>query len=557
MSSLHADPELAADVAVYRKAAVWALRFPEELFRKDYLVNALAGLDRGLERAAELAAARASWPSRKGRLVRAFVSRVDGSVQPYGLLIPESYAGRPVRLDVWLHGRGNTRTEVSFIAEHDSNEPLPAGQDFIQLDVFGRNNVAYRWAGETDVFEAIESVRRRYAIDPSRVVLRGFSMGGAGVWHLGLHYPDRWAAAESGAGFNETRRYAKLGDLPRWQDAGLHIYDAVDYARNAWNLPFVGYGGDQDPQLQASVNVREQLERERLSIPDLRILFLVGPETGHRFHPQSKQESERFILRALEHPGQAPDPVRFVTYTTRYNRAFQVTIEGLERHYERAEVEARRDCTVTTRNVSRLRLEACSEASLDGQRVKGGPQFERRGGRWSAAGPDHGLRKRHGLQGPIDDAFLDSFLCVRPTGPSSPATEYALRALDRFTSDWAKYLRGDLLIKEDSDVSAADIARHHLVLFGDPRSNRLISRVMPKLPVRWPTAAGETLALIYPNPLNPSRYVVLNSGHTFGEKEFQGTNALLFPRLGDWGILSLPGGETKDSGYFDERWRTR
>ena len=31
-------------------------------------------------------------------------------------------------------------------------------------------------------------------------------------------------------------------------------------------------------------------------------------------------------------------------------------------------------------------------------------------------GEDKSLRKRHGLQGPIDDAFLDSFLCVRPTG---------------------------------------------------------------------------------------------------------------------------------------------
>ena len=28
----------------------------------------------------------------------------------------------------------------------------------------------------------------------------------------------------------------------------------------------------------------------------------------------------------------------------------------------------------------------------------------------------HRLRKRHDLQGPIDDAFMDSFLMVNPTG---------------------------------------------------------------------------------------------------------------------------------------------
>ena len=49
-----------------------------------------------------------SWESRKGRIVRGYRSKVDGSVQPYGLIIPESYDGsKPVRLDVVLHGRGD------------------------------------------------------------------------------------------------------------------------------------------------------------------------------------------------------------------------------------------------------------------------------------------------------------------------------------------------------------------------------------------------------------------------------------------------------------------
>ncbi len=42
-----------------------------------------------------------------------------------------------------------------------------------------------------------------------------------------------------------------------------------------------------------------------------------------------------------------------------------------------------------------------------------------------------------------------------------------------------------------------------------------------------------SLGLIYPNPLNPRRYVVLNSGHTFHEPEFRASNAQLYPRLGD------------------------
>jgi hypothetical protein len=47
---------------------------------------------------------------------------------------------------------------------------------------------------------------------------------------------------------------------------------------------------------------------------------------------------------------------------------------------------------------------------------------------------------------------------------------------------------------------------------------------------------------------------VLNSGHTFGEKEFRGTNALLYPRFGDWAVLDENGGLIT-AGFFDENWR--
>ena len=54
--------------------------------------------------------------------------RSTEAVQPYGLIIPDSYDGsKPVRLDVVLHGRGNDLTEVSFIAAHESDKPVAAG----------------------------------------------------------------------------------------------------------------------------------------------------------------------------------------------------------------------------------------------------------------------------------------------------------------------------------------------------------------------------------------------------------------------------------------------
>lgn len=207
-------PDLQADVGIYLKAADWILRHPEEFFRPASNDQLIAVLEKGLARVAEVQSGALSWPKQKGRLSRGYISRIDGSVQPYGLVIPESYdPAKPTRLDVVLHGRADTQNEVNFLFAHDAAKPIPPAQQHLVLEVYGRGNNAYRWAGEADVFEAVESVRSRYNVDPNRIVLRGFSMGGAGAWHIGLHYPDQWVAIEAGAGFAETRTYAKLPPL--------------------------------------------------------------------------------------------------------------------------------------------------------------------------------------------------------------------------------------------------------------------------------------------------------------------------------------------------------
>ena len=159
------------------------------------------------------------------------------------------------------------------------------------------------------------------------------------------------------------------------------------------------------------------------------------------------------------------------------------------------------------------------------------------------------------------------FLCVRPTGDawSSGAQEYGKKTLDRFTAEFAKWMRGDPRVKDDRAVSQSNIADYNLVLFGDPASNSLIARIAGKLPIGWTkteitmgskkfSAAEHIPVLIYPNPLNPKRYVVINSGHTFGEKEFRGANALLFPRLGDYAVMA-PDGAVVISGFFNENWQ--
>ena len=599
LGSNKADPELLADVQIYKKAVEYILRFPDEFFGPNYAAETITALDTGIGRAIELENGTSSWTRKTGNVVRGFVSRIDGSFQPYGLTIPASYDGtRPMRLDIWLHGTAMQMNEVRFLQQQagpHAGTSFPEPADYIQLEPLARMNHSYKFYAETDVYEAIAAARKHYNIDAERIVIRGHSMGGhQGSGRLALQNPTFFGAYEASAGYSETKEYAgnrlpKEG-LPPYQEAALHYVDAEDYALNAFNIPGVSYGGEKDAQLRASTRFREAVEREGFRLTkesaykwttrDLRGLFLVGPDTGHSWHKESKAESEAFIRKALdETAGKIPNHVRFVTYTTRYNNAHWVTVELLEESYKRADVDAKRtddmkQYTVTTKNVARVKFDVpAASFTIDGQAIKAGanPVFEKTNGTWAiATGRSSGLRKTHRLQGPIEDAFTDGFLAVRGTGQAwnDAVHHYTNQRFDSFRSEFAKWMRGDIRAKDDRSVSAADIANYNLVLFGDPGSNALIAKVIGGLPIQWtkseitvgaqtfPTA-DHALVLVYPNPLNPQKYVVLNTGQTFSANRVTaGTESIFFPRLGDYAVLTT-GGVTKTAGFFDESWKLK
>ena len=275
---------------------------------------------------------------------------------------------------------------------------------------------------------------------------------------------------------------------------------------------------------------------------------------------------------------------------------------GLGEHYARAELDASvaEDGSVEVKepkNVTRFALlppvlqgtkpklrVGGMEVSLP-ERAKGATAFQpvigKKDGKWVYLGELDMVQqdgKRPGVQGPIDDAFTTPFLCVRGTGKAwNPAVQaWADANLKRFSYEWHRYFRGELPVKDDTTVTDEDVKRYNLILFGDPGSNLLIARVLPKLPVTWSekeltfgkdtySAKDHAVVMIQPNPLARGRYVVLNSGHTFHEKELALLNYLLFPRLGDWAVLKVgakspanPSDPLEEevirAGFFDERW---
>lgn len=83
---------LLPDVLIFREAARIALTY-NEFFKADEGAKAIQLLDEGLLRARQLTNGQAPWTTATGLVVRGYVSKIDGSIQPYGLVIPA--AGDP------------------------------------------------------------------------------------------------------------------------------------------------------------------------------------------------------------------------------------------------------------------------------------------------------------------------------------------------------------------------------------------------------------------------------------------------------------------------------
>ena len=584
-SNIAIAKELLPDVLIFHRAVDQALRY-QEFFDPKEIVVGKSLLKQGHQRADQLLAGEAPWTKQTGVVVRGYVSKIDRTVQPYGLVIPASYSfdgTEKHRLDFWFHGRGEMLSEVNFLNDRSKNVGQISPPNAIVLHPYGRYCNANKLAGEVDSFEALHAVKKQYRVDPDRVAVRGFSMGGAACWQFAVHYPDQWFAANPGAGFSETPDFLKVFQketlTPTWYEQALwQIYDCPGYAANLAHLPTIDYSGDMDTQKQAADMMAKAFERE-----GMQLLHIIGPMTAHSIHPESAKIIEakltEWAVKGIDH---SPTQLQLVTFTLKYNRMHWLTIDGLNEHWKEARVVIKpveNELHVTTKNVGALTVQPPAgqphkvriDAGLPID-VPADGSFVHDGKTWKAGKPQ-GLRKKPGLQGPIDDAFMDSFIFVKPNKScrSAAVDKWVNAEFDHAVTHWRRQMRGDAVIKRDSEITAEDVANSNLVLWGDSQANEVLARIAEKLPVKWTAnevavgdarfdAADHALIAIYPNPLNPEKYVVLNSGFTYREYDYL-NNARQVPKLPDWAIVDVrvpPNsrypGKIVDADFFSERW---
>ena len=193
----------------------------------------------------------------------------------YALYVPSGYAkskNGKFPLIIALHGLGSNPQQimrypglVGLAEKHGYIVAAPMGYNFTGW--YGSRGPGLRGTklskvaklSEQDVLNVLEIVVKEHRIDADRIYLMGHSMGGGGTWHLGIKYPDRWAAL------------APIAPA---------IYRSPDELTAIKHLPVIVVQGEKDPLVPARTTRKWVAKMKELKMTHVYIEVKNG---GHIF----------------------------------------------------------------------------------------------------------------------------------------------------------------------------------------------------------------------------------------------------------------------------------
>jgi predicted esterase len=156
----------------------------------------------------------------------------SGTTLQYLLFIPKNYdPAKKYPLVVSLHGAGST-----YKYQVDNNDQAhPWIEESVQAAVphffMAPGCPGGSWGGMMGagtslsaeakaVVDAIEDLKKKYSLDTTRFIIGGFSIGGAGTYHLIQFLPNYWAAAFPVAAGGADAQIEVISKTPIWHHQG-------------------------------------------------------------------------------------------------------------------------------------------------------------------------------------------------------------------------------------------------------------------------------------------------------------------------------------------------
>ena len=543
----------------------------------------------------------------------AYRSPIDRRLHQFVVYVPEVQDGRQrLPLVVMLHGMNSTPMRAvgrlfgvddEKLGDHQltCDRPSLPKQDALVVAPEAFGDSLYRLAGERDVTTVVQMTMRLYRVDRRRVTITGLSMGGTGAAEIAFQYPQVYAGVLALCGYYDRRLDNRIRgqQLQPWERQLNRVHSPVDWAENGRGIPLALIHGTLDGPERARAMERRYKE---LGYPVTLKLF----DRGHDVWTPGYAGGKAFdILGKLRKP-LAPSRVTFASGRPRIRRGYRVVIDAWQDYRRWARVDAeivdRGNVRVTTENVAELRLDlpaarlarkAPVKLVLDGAALEIPAQRNRwvrrvrlaRGpGGWGALEhkPPLTAGKRPGLSGPIEDIYFDPIVVVYGTGGGQAAILRRLaqqiggvNGRPRKSSGRGHEAEPRYQIVPDRSYRASWARRRSVILVGNEKTNRVLTRLGPSLPIRVLAdevrLGGRSLkrpnigaTFIVPNPDSPRWYLLVVGGTTpESYRRWRQLPGLLpdYVVFDDgvatrrWRIVLGSDRTFVEAGYFDNEWK--
>ncbi len=554
------------------------------------------------EYSALLAAGKDPFAGKTGVFVKAYRSEIDDTLQPYSIYLPRGYdPKRAYPLLVSLHGAtsshrlnirrvfglGNRPGESDYEAVR--NEVEFPEVEFIVVSPYGRGEIAgYNGIGEQDVLQAMNDVEKAYHVDPDRVFLTGLSMGGGGTWHIGLRYPDRWAAIVPVCAVADMGFFGRRGNSEEADRKMFELTSLVSIAENAGNMSIIMYHGDMDNAVPVEHSRKMTEAFEKLGWVGKTVQYHELPGVTHFAWDFSYRHGNIFKLLAPIRRNPNPRHVVFSTFSARFNKSYWLQIDRIEKGLELARIEGNLDGSVfdlKLNNISAFSLLLSPglippahriEIRLEGKSIYQGIPAEKSLSFYKAQDGAFSLGKASTTPPPdhMEASFRGRALAqtarhiyVYGTGGDEETTA-ANRELAEKLADWGPGIKARWRVLADRDATELDLKNNSMVLIGSSSNNRLLGELQKHLPVQQ-SAEGLTVnqqrfegkdtafRLTYPSPYAEGKYLLI-----YGASTVKGIKRLKqfidVPRgpnqTADYLIFD-DGGALKKAGLFKDNWQ--
>lgn len=125
-----------------------------------------------------------------------------------------------------LHGIGERGSDLQLLKRDGLARRLDGYNTFPFIVVSPQCPLSTEWYyNRTDTLldQLLDDVLARYPVDPARVYVTGYSMGGIGAWDMAIRHPQRFAAAIPIASRGESyATICDMRDIPVWAFHGAN-----------------------------------------------------------------------------------------------------------------------------------------------------------------------------------------------------------------------------------------------------------------------------------------------------------------------------------------------